>query len=323
MRAILAISPGDRSVLQARDDVPVPAPGAGEVRIRVTLAACNFMDVLGRRGDYPVPIQYPWIPGSEGVGVIDTVGHGVVTLEPGQRVAFIGSSSYSEFAIAKEATTIPVPDELPDALAAGFPIQGLTAWHVLYTVGHAQPGDWVVIHAAAGGVGGLAVQLASQHGCQVIALASSDEKLEYAKSLGAQHGVNYRAEDFMRAVRRITEGRGVDLVLDSVGQETMPTNFRVLRHFGRVVAYGLASGMPEVSVQRDLFPKSLGIHAFSLYNVAPHQDLFHRSARELIARLLSGALQLRIDALLPLTEAAEAHRRLEDRESMGKLLLEI
>jgi len=279
--------------------------------------------VLGRRGDYPVPIQFPWIPGAEGVGIVDAVGHGVVTLEPGQRIAFIGTGSYSEYALAKEATCIPVPDELSDELAAGFPVQGLTAWHVLHTVGHAQAGDWVVIHAAAGGVGGLAVQLACQHGCQVIALASSQEKLDYAYSLGAQHGVNYREEDFMRAVRRITQGRGVDLVLDSVGADTMPTNFRILRHFGRVVAYGLASGMPEVSVERDLFPKSLGIHAFSLYNVVPHPELFERSSDALIASLLSGELKLHVDAVLPLEEAEEAHRRLEERASMGKILLRV
>ena len=321
MRAIVVDQPGDASAMALRD-LPIPEPGASEVRIRVSLASCNFMDVLGRRGDYPVPISYSWIPGSEGVGVVDAVGVGVTRYAPGDRVAYIGSASYAEFAFARESGCIPVPDELDDQRAASFPIQGLTAWHILHTTGRAQSGEWVVIHAAAGGVGGIAIQLAKQAGLTVIATASSDAKIDYCKSLGADHGVNYTREDLMKSVRRITEGQGVDLVLDSVGQETIRVNFRILSHFGRVVAYGLASGMPEVSVSKELFPKSLGIQAFSLYNVIAKKDLFHSSAQLLIDLILRDQLNLRIESVLPLADARKAHEMLEGRATMGKILLE-
>lgn len=322
MRAVVVDQPGEAEALAYRTDVPVPEPGPGEVRLRLIRAAVNFMDILGRRGDYPVPIQYPWIPGAEGVGTVVAIGEGVEGLALGQRVACIGQTTYAEETVVKAGSCIAIPDALSDDLAAAFPIQGLTAWHILYTVGKARAGDWVVVHAAAGGVGGIAVQLARQIGCRVIGLASSEEKLAYVRDLGADHVVNYAAEDFMRAVRRITQGEGVHLVLDSVGQETIRTNFRILRHFGTVVAYGLASGMPEVSVQRDLFPKSLGLHAFSLYNVFLYPELFRDSCNALIAMLLDGSLRLHIDAVLPLSEVREAHRRLEERRNLGKVLLD-
>lgn len=322
MRAIVVDHPGGPELLQLHEGRPIPEVGAGEVRVKVRYGSCNFMDVLGRRGDYPVPISYPWIPGSEGVGIVDDVGPAVSHVQEGERVAFIGSQSYGEYALAKEDSCFRLPEELSDELGAAFPIQGLTAYHILHTAGRCRSGEWVVIHAGAGGVGSIAIQLAKRAGLTVIATASSDEKLEFCKSLGADHVHNYSDEDFMKGIRRITEGRGVDLVLDSVGQDTIKTNFRILAMFGRVVAYGLASGMPEVSVAKDLFPKSLGLQAFSLYNVLARPYRLKPSVDELIRLLISGDLQIRIEAILPLAEAEEAHRRLEGRSTMGKVLLE-
>ncbi|MEO7995418.1 MAG: zinc-binding dehydrogenase [bacterium] len=322
MRAISVAEPGGIDTLIPCEQ-PIPDPGLGEIRIRNRYGSCNFMDVLGRRGDYPVPITYPWIPGSEGMGIVDAVGVGVTTIDPGDRVAYIGNGSYSEYGIARENGVVELPDSITDEQGAAFPIQGLTAWHILHTAGRCTPGEWVVIHAAAGGVGGIAVQLAKRAGLKVIATASTDAKIEYALGLGADYGVNYSDEDFMKAVRRITEGRGVDIVLDSVGQDTIKTNFRILTHFGRVVAYGLASGMPEVAVSRDLFPKSLGLHAFSLYNVLAKPELFARSCQELMADIAAGDVLLTIDSVLPLEQAEEAHRKLEGRGTIGKVLLAI
>ncbi|HYE78185.1 MAG TPA: zinc-binding dehydrogenase, partial [bacterium] len=244
-------------------------------------------------------------------------------VQEGERVAFIGAGSYGEYALAKEDSCFRLPDELSDELGAAFPIQGLTAYHILHTSGRCKPGEWVVVHAAAGGVGSLAIQLAKRAGLTVIATASTEEKLAFCREMGADHVHNYAAEDFMKGIRRITEGRGVDLVLDSVGQDTIRTNFRILSMFGRVVAYGLASGMPEVSVAKDLFPKSLGLQAFSLYNVLARPYRLKPSVAELIDLLVRGELKVRLEAILPLAEAEEAHRRLEGRSTMGKVLLEV
>ena len=324
MRAIVVEQPGDRSVLEMRTDVAQPQPGPHEVRIRVAYAGLNFMDVLYRTGRYLRRPKYPVVPGAEVSGIIDCVGADVHHLQPGQPVcALTGSSGgYAEYAVADADAVIPLPHDMSLKLAAAYPLQVLTAWGVLNISARAHAGEWALVHAAAGGVGTILCQLARDAGCLVIGTAGSDEKCEHARRHGAQWALNYGDKGWPRLVREITGGHGADMIFDSVGRATQHGNMRAIANFGRVVIYGYASGEPKYDMSV-LWGRSAGITTYGLYHHVLHETITKRSIRETLPRVINGEIKLPIGAVFPLSDAAQAQAALEDRQTTGKLLLEV
>lgn len=320
MRAIRVHQPGGPDALQL-DEVPVPDPGPGQARVRLAYAGVNFIDVYHRTGLYPLPL--PFIPGSEGAGVVDAVGEGVEEPRVGDRVAYaMQPGSYAEYAIIDAARLVPVPDDVGLELAAAVMLQGMTVHYLTHSTVALESGDTVLVHAAAGGVGRLLVQVAKRRGARVIGTTSTEEKAALAREAGADHVVLYTRECFLDAARRITDGRGVDVVYDSVGRTTFDDSLAALRPRGTLVLFGQSSGpVPPLDLMR-LGKGSLFLTRPSLaHYTADREELLWR-AHDLFDWIGRGELSVRIDRVLPLAEASEAHRLLEGRQTTGKLLLE-
>lgn len=320
MRAIRVHHNGGPEVLRL-EAVDVSEPGPGEVRVRIAFAGVNYIDVYHRTGLYPIPT--PFIPGNEAAGTVDAVGAGVEEVKPGDRVAYaMEIGSYAEYAVVPASKLVPVPDEVELSTAAAVLLQGMTAHALTHSTFPLQEGHTALVHAAVGGVGHLLVQMAKKRGARVIATVSTEEKAVLASKLGADDVILYTREDFRDAVRRLTDGRGVDVVYDSVGQSTFEGSLGSLRPRGYLVLYGQSSGPvppfdPGVLGRRgSLF---LTRPVLSHY-VAEREELLRR-AGDLFRWLGTGELRMRIDRILPLAEAAEAHHALEGRQTMGKLLL--
>lgn len=324
MRGIYIEEPGGIEVLKYREDLPKPEPGPGEVRIRIAYAGLNFFDVLQRGGRYLRRMKFPIIPGGEVSGIVDSVGAGVHHFTPGQPVcALTGSDgAYAEFVAVDADAVIPMPHDMSLRLAAAYPLQVLTAWGVLTVSGKAQPGEWILVHAAAGGVGTVLCQLARDAGCLVIGTAGSDEKCEHALQYGAQWAVNYREEPWPRKVREITGGHGVDIICDSIGRATQNDNMRCIANFGRVVVYGYASGAPRYDMNI-LWGRSAGVTTYGLYHHVLHSTITKRSIRETLPGVINGELKIPIGGIYPLADVQQAHDDMEQRRTRGKLLLEI
>ncbi|WP_135826065.1 quinone oxidoreductase family protein [Halorussus ruber] len=322
MQRVEATEFGDSSVLEVTD-AEMPDPGPGEVRIEVEAAGVNFADIMQRRGHYVGGPEPAYVPGMEAAGTIDAVGEGVER-EEGQRVvAMTGQNAYAEYAVADADSLFEVPESMSFAEAAGFPVQFLTAHAVLHEWGELEAGERVLVHAAAGGVGTAAVQLAAAADAEVFGTASTDEKLALAERLGCDHPINYEQEDFREVIADETGGEGVDLVLDGVGGETFARSLDALSHFGRVVAYGAASGEPgEVDTTRLLFENKsvIGFHLGNALQRDPQRIL--ASVPELQEMLVAGELEVVVGETFPLEDAAEAHEAIENRETTGKVVLE-
>lgn len=321
MRAVQARAHGDPSVLSVAE-VPRPVPGPDEVAIDVERSGVNFVDVERRRGRYPDPPAPPYVPGIEVSGRIDAVGDGV-DRRPGERVAAIlDGGGYAEHATAPADALIDVPAGVELGAAAGIPVQFLTAHNALFEWGGLEERDRVLVHAAAGGVGSAAVQLAADAGATVFGTASTAEKLSLAADLGVDHPVDYADADVAAAVDRITGGEGVDLVLDGVGGEAFYAGLDALADCGRIVAYGVASGdVPTVSTPRLLFENRsvVGYHLGHALDHAPER--VRAGLDRLVRRFEAGAVEVVVGAEYPLAAAAAAHRAVESRETTGKVLL--
>lgn len=324
MRAIVVDGPGGLEVLNYSTAAVVPEPAAGQVRIRTAYAGVNFFDTLIRSGRYGRKPKYPIILGGEVSGWVDAVGEGVEGFSKDQLVCALtgDNSGYSEYSIADARTVFPIPAGMDLKLAAAWPLQWLTGWGVLFASGRARSGDWVLVHAAAGGVGQSLTQMAQHSGCRVIATAGSQEKCDFALQHGAEFAINYREKDFGREVKSITGGRGVDIICDSVGAANVVGNLRAICHFGLIVVFGYASGEPQYD-HRLLWGRSCGISMNGLYHLVERPELLSRGVEELLPALADGSYKLHISDVLPLEKAAEAHQRLESRDTIGKLLLEI
>jgi NADPH2:quinone reductase len=310
------------------EEVPLPEPGRGQVRVRVAAAGVNFIDVYKRTGFYdggPLPV----VPGQEGAGVVDAVGPGVDGVGAGDRVCFWDAAgTYAEAVLVAAARAIPVPGEGAAGLrpvdlhaAAALPLQGMTAHYLTHGIAPLAPGQVVLIHAAAGGVGLLAVQMAKIAGATVLGTCSTREKAERARAAGCDHVILYTETDFVAAVQAATGGRGADLVIDGVGRATFEGSVRAARVRGHVILFGQASGEPEPIRPRRL----LGSRTLTTASLAEYA----RDRAEMLGRAAAvfrwygeGRLDLHVDAVLPLADAAAAHRRLEARETTGKLLLQ-
>lgn len=300
-----------------------PEPADNEVLVEVKAIGVNYADTARREGKYVVPTPLPYVPGSEVAGVIAEVGSSVTKFKTGMRVsALIESGAYAEFVAVDENMLIPVPDAVEFEQAVALPLQGLSAYHILTTMGRIEEGETVLIHAAAGGVGAIAVQLAKLFGAgKIIATASSDEKLEHAKAMGATHLVDYTKDNWVEEVKGITEGKGVDLALEMVGGEVFNQTLKCLAPFGRLVIFGAASGEQAQMHPGQLMRKNQSVIGFFLPQIMRKPELFQKSFEELLGYMASGKLKLTIGGSYPLADAAEVHKLLQSRKTIGKLVL--
>lgn len=320
MKAIRVHQTGGPEVLQY-EDVSTPEPGEGQVLIKVKAAGVNFIDIYHRIGLYQRPL--PFTPGQEAAGVVEAVGPGVQEFKVGDQVAYSShSGSYADYVVAPKTTLVPVPANLDLTSAAAVMLQGMTAHYLVYSTYPLKAGETALIHAAAGGVGLLLVQMAKQLGATVIGTVSTEEKAELAREAGADHVILYTKTDFEAETKRLTGGQGVPVVYDSVGKETFDKSLNVLKPRGYMVLFGQSSGkVPPIDPSILNTKGSLYLTRPSLgHYTADRQELLWR-AGDLFKWLATGALKLRIDRQLPLAEAAEAHRLLAGRQTAGKLLL--
>lgn len=320
MWAVRLHEPGGAEAMRY-ETVPIPRPGVGEALVRVEAAGVNFIDVYKRSGLYKVPL--PSTLGEEGAGTVAAVGEGVDDVRVGDRVAWAGAmGSYAEYAAVPAAKLVPLPAEVDAVRGAALMLQGITAHYLAASTYPLREGDRCLVHAAAGGVGLLLVQIAKRRGAHVIATAGSDEKAELARQAGADEVIVYTRQDFVEETRRLTGGRGVHVVYDSVGKTTFLPGLELLVPRGMMVLFGQSSG-PVAPVDPQLLNQkgSLFLTRPTLGDyVATREELLWR-AGELLAWVAAGELSVRVGAEYPLADAAEAHRALEGRRTTGKVLL--
>jgi NADPH:quinone reductase len=300
------------------EDVPTPTPKANEVLFRVTSTSMNYADVQWRRGNY-VDRTLPAILGREAAGIIEAVGPGVTTHHVGQPIMARAPGGHAEYAIAHVDNVFPCPVGLDMTQAGGIPIIFLTAYHLLRSMKRLQPGDTVLVQAAASGVGTVLVQLCRQWGYRSIATASTEGKLELARQLGADETINYVAQDFEAEVKRLTNGNGVQLALEAVGGEVTEKSMRCLAPFGCLVNYGNASNTPA-SLPVSSLRENRAAMGFALSATVPGRDN-QAAMAELLTLIMDKKVRLIVDQVLPLSEATKAHAHLSNRRAMGKVLL--
>ena len=312
---------GGPEVLKLQDLSTSPQPQNKEVLVHMEAIGVNFIDVYYRTGLYPVPL--PFTPGSEGAGIVERLGPGVTDFREGDRVAFASVlGTYAEMVALPAWKMAKVPPNIGTLHAASIILQGMTAHYLTHSTYQVQPGDFVLVHAAAGGVGLLLVQIVKLLGAIVIGTTSTSEKAQIVKDAGADEVILYTEKDFVPEVKRITIGRGVDVVYDSVGQATFLQSIDCLRPRGMMVSFGQSSGPVAPFSPLLLSGKgSLFLTRPSLSHYTPNHEELEQRASKVFEWISSGVVKIRIDRTFPLAEAAEAHRRLESRASSGKMLL--
>src|SRR5579863_2591724 len=302
-------------------DLPIPEPKANEAVVKLSASGVNFIDVYFREGRYKAAL--PFVPGQEGAGVVTTVGSEVQSIKPGDRVAWSGQlGGYAEFAAIPADRLVSIPAGVTDQQAAAAMLQGMTAHYLSHDTYPLKRGETALVHAAAGGVGLLLVQMAHNIGARVIATVSTDEKARLAREAGADEIILYTQVDFETETKRLTAGKGVDVVYDSVGKTTFEKGLNVLRPRGLMALFGGSSGAVPALDPITLMQKgSIYLTRPTLLNyVATREDLIARSGA-VFSMIATGKLKLRIEHTYPLAEAQRAHRDLEGRKTTGKLLL--
>lgn len=301
---------------------PKPSPREGEVLVRVAASGLNYADLMQREGFYPGGPTPPYFPGIEAAGVVESVGTQTQgqRLRPGSRVVCITQGgAQAEYVIAEESACTLLPDEISFAEGAAFPVQYLTAYHALLTIGRAAQGETVLIHAAGGGVGTAAVQIARLVGLRVIGTASTSEKRGRVMELGADCAVGY--DEFETAARELTGGRGPDLILETIGGDVMRRGLTLLPPLGRLVVVGLASReAPAIDTVRLLF-RSQAVFGFHLRAVLERRELIEASMQRLLNWIGEGKLKIQVGHTFPLMEIRRAHELLASRQSYGKVVL--
>lgn len=320
MKAIQVSQVGGPEVLTLVD-LPTPEPKPDEAVVQIKAAGVNFIDVYVREGRYPAPL--PLVLGQEGAGVVTAVGTDVSTVRPGDRVAWCGvSGSYAEYAAVPAERLVHIPNQLNFDQAAAAMLQGMTAHYLCYSTYPLRAGETALIHAAAGGVGQLLVQMAKTLGARVIATAGSEVKAQLARDAGADECIVYSAADFETETRRLTDGQGVHVVYDGVGKDTFDKDLNVLRPRGYLVLFGGASGaVPPFDLIKLSQKGSLYITRPTLAHYIATRAELERRAEEVMRMIQSRHLLLRIHGTYPLANAQDAHRDLEGRKTTGKLLL--
>ncbi|MCP3029097.1 quinone oxidoreductase [Halobacillus sp. A5] len=322
MKSVLFKEYGGPDVLQTAE-VTKPEPKKGEVLVRVTAIGVNYADTARREGAYVVPTPLPFTPGAEIAGVVEEASEGAEHFSKGDRVVtLISSGGYAEYAAVPAETLIRIPEGLDDESAVALPLQGLTAYHLITTMGRLVKGETVLVHAAAGGVGSLAVQLAKHFGAgKVIATASNEEKLALAQELGADHLVNYTNTNWRESVMEATGGKGVDIALEMAGGEIFHETIKCMSAFGRLVIYGVASGNPAEMYPSGLMNRNLSVIGFFLPQIMKKPALFERSLQELLTLVHEDKLKLTVGGIYKLEEAARVHELMQGRRTKGKLIL--
>ncbi len=319
MKAIQISQYGGPEVLKIQD-VQIDKPRPEQALVRVEAAGINFIDIYQRRGTYPVKL--PYIPGMEASGIVEAVGEGVKNVKPGDRVAYVHEpGSYAEQTLVHADQLIPLPADLSFEQGAAFPLQGMTAHYLLHEFRKIKAQDIVLIHAAAGGMGLLLVQWAKHLGARVLGTVSSEEKAKIAKEAGADEVINYTKQDFVTEVKQLTQGHGADLIIDGVGKTTFPGNLEAAALRGNIVIFGAASGTADPISPNVLMKRSLTVSGGTLFNYILNKEELMTRAKAVIEGIQKGWLNLRIDQIFPLEKAAEAHQKLEDRKTCGKVLL--
>jgi NADPH:quinone reductase len=320
MKAIQVASTGGPEVLTPVD-LPVPTPKANEAVVQIAASGVNFIDVYFREGRYPAPL--PFINGQEAGGVVTEVGRDVTNLKAGDRVAYTSTlGSYAEYAAVPAARLVKIPDALTFEQAAAAMLQGMTAHYLVFSTYKLQAGETALVHAAAGGVGLLLVQMAKKIGVRVIATAGTEEKAQLARDAGADECIVYTQTDFETETRRLTEDKGVHVVYDGVGKATFEKDLNVLRPRGYLVLFGGASGaVPPFDLIKLSQKGSLYITRPTLAHYTVTREELEWRANEVLQMIADAELNLRVHHVYPLTEAAQAHRDLEGRKTTGKLLL--
>ena len=320
MKAIRVHKTGGPEVL-ALDEIPVPEPKSGEARVKIEAIGVNFIDIYHRTGLYP--LAAPFTLGMEAAGVVDAVGEGVTEVKQGDRVAYcMVVGSYAEYAIVPAWKLAPVPAGIDAKTAAALMLQGMTAHYLTHSTYTLKKGETALIHAAAGGVGLLLVQVAKNLGATVLGTVSTEAKAALAREAGADHVILYTQSDFAEEVKKLTESRGVHVVYDSVGQSTFNKSLDCLRPRGYLVLFGQSSGpVPAFDPALLVAKGSLFLTRPSLIHYTLSRDELLQRSSDLFAWTASGKLKVRSDKTLPLSKAAEAHRLLEGRKTTGKVRL--
>ena len=321
MKAIRIHENGGPEVLRL-EEVKLAEPGPGQARVRLTAIGVNFIDTYHRTGLYKLPL--PAGLGVEGAGVVEAVGPGVTHAQVGDRVAYVARppGAYAETAIVASDRLVRIPDGVSDEVAAAVMLKGMTVWMLIRRIHAVKPGESVLFHAAAGGVGLIAMQWLRAIGARTIATVGSDAKAELARSSGASEVIVYTREDFPKRVRELTGGAGVPVVYDSVGKSTFEGSLDSLAPMGLMVSYGNASGaVPPVDIAQLAAKGSLFLTRPTLFSYTARREDLEEAARELFAIIQSGKVRIDVKHRWPLARAAEAHRALEGRETTGSVLL--
>lgn len=341
MKAIFIVRTGlPQNALRAQE-CPDPEPGPGQVRIAVRAFGINFADILARTGMYLDAPPLPFVPGYEVAGVVEAAGPDCGDVKPGDRVAALTDfGGYAEKAVAHGILTVPIPAGMDWAEAAAIPLNGVTAWLALRGMTTVHEGDRVLIHAAAGGVGMMAVQIALDAGCEVFGTVGSDEKASFLREMGVHHPIVHARQDVEAEVERLTAGAGLDLVLDSLGGRSIASGMRMLASSGRLVSIGIASLTPRKS--RSLISTGMGLlkvpilHPYSMLSdsksfiginlkrLGPSRPrLLARALREVFEMVREGRIRPRLDSVYPFEGCAMAHERLHGRQSIGKVVVTV
>ena len=301
--------------------IAVPPPGPGEILIRHTAIGLNFIDIYHRSGLYPLPL--PFTPGTEGAGVVEALGEGVTTLKKGDHVAYAsGPGSYTEQRVMPANRVVKIPNGISDEIAAASMVKGMTAEYLLNRTYKVKPGETILFHAIAGGVGLIACQWAKALGATVIGTAGSAEKIALAKKYGCDHVINYKTEDFAMRVKEITNGKGVPVVYASVGKDTFMGSLDCLQPRGLMVSFGNASGPVDAFSPGTLSSKgSLFLTRPSLWHYTSDDAEYAASAKALFEMIKSGKVKITIDQRYELKNAAQAQRDLEERKTTGSSIL--
>ena len=325
MTAIDPAQPGGPEVLQPVER-PVPTPGAGEVLIAVEAAGVNRPDVMQRLGFYPPPPGAPSIPGLEVAGIVAALGESVEGVAVGDKVcALIAGGGYAEYCVAPAGQCLPVPAGLSMAEAAALPETFFTVWSNLFQRGGAREGERVLVHGGTSGIGTTAILLGNLFGLEIIVTAGSPEKCARALDIGAAHAIDYRTRDFVEEVARITSGKGVDIVLDMIGGDYAPRNLACLAEEGRHVSIAVQRGPKAELSLLDIMRKRLTLTGSTLRarGTAFKAQIAAELRERVWPHLESGAMKPVIDSIFPLEEAADAHRRIDGGEHVGKIVLDV
>lgn len=323
MTAIAIKGKGGPDVLQA-EQVPVPTPAAGQVLIKVAAAGVNRPDVLQRQGLYPAPKGHSEIPGLEIAGTIAALGEGASRFKVDDAVmALVNGGGYADYCLADDVCCLPVPSNLTMTEAAAIPETAFTVWHNVFERGGLKAGEWLLVHGGTSGIGVMAIQLAKAFGAHVIATAGSQEKCQTMTRLGADRAINYKTEDFVDVVKRVTDGRGVDVALDMVGGDYIERNIKSAADDARIVNIGYQSGSKVTLDMMRVMLKRLTLTGSTLRirPTAVKGGIAEAVGAQVLPLFADGSIAVVLDRTFPFSEAAAAHQRMESSEHIGKLVL--